>query len=259
MTLGSLSAETITIHGNGGDPIDAYLARPAGEGPFPGVVVIQHIFGVDEWIMEVCRKLAHRGYVALAPNLYARIGSLGEGSPDDLAARLRSRGGLNDDVVAGDLQGSVDRLRADPAVNGRVGLIGFCMGGRLAYLGACRLEGIAAAVDCWGGGVAPEPGQPGPPASIAPVELTERMSVPLLGIFGNDDTRPGPAEVDRTEQRLRAAGKTFEFFRYDGAGHGFFNWHAVAYRPEQARDGWTRVFAFFEKHLRVAAASASAR
>src|SRR3954452_15069988 len=154
MANGGLSAETITIKGNGGDEIDAYYARPAGDGPFPGVVVIQHIFGVDEWVMEVCRKLAHHGYAALAPNLYARIGSLGDGPVEDLAARLRSKGGLNDDVVVGDIQGAVDRLRSENSA--KVGTIGFCMGGRFVYLAACRVNGLDAAVDCWGGGVAPE-------------------------------------------------------------------------------------------------------
>jgi carboxymethylenebutenolidase len=256
MAEGSLSAETISMRGNSGDEIDAYLAVPAGAGPFPGVVVIQHIFGVDEWIMEVCRRLAHHGYVALAPNLYARIGSLGSGAPEDLAARLRSRGGLSDDIVVGDLQGAVDALRARADASGRVGTIGFCMGGRLAYLAACRVSGLAAAVDCWGGGVAPAPGQQGPPAAVAPVELTERMAAPLLGIFGNDDSHPDPAEVDRTEAALRAHNKTYEFHRYDGAGHGFFNWSAAAYRRDQATDGWSRVFAFYGRHLQAPVAAA---
>jgi carboxymethylenebutenolidase len=255
MAEGAMTTDTIMIRGNGGDEIDAYYARPAGDGPFPGVVVIQHIFGVDEWITEVCRKLAHHGYAALAPNLYARIGSLGSGAPEDLAARLRSKGGLNDDVAVGDMQGAVEHLRGLPEVSDKVGLIGFCMGGRFAYLAACRVPGLDASVDCWGGGVAPEAGQPGPPGSTAPVDLTEQMSAPLLGIFGNDDTRPNPAEVDRTEEALRRYNKTYEFRRYDGAGHGFFNWSAAAYRQEQARDGWERVFAFYEKYLRVPVAA----
>jgi carboxymethylenebutenolidase len=257
MTDGALSAATETITGHGGDRIDGYYARPSGDGEFPGVVVIQHIFGVDEWIMEVCRKLAHHGYAALAPNLYARIGSLGSGSPDDLAARLRSRGGLDDDTVIGDLQAAVEYIRAQAEASGKVGAIGFCMGGRFAYLAACRLPSLDAAVDCWGGGVAPDPAQPGAPRVIA-VDETASMSAPLLGIFGNDDLRPDPAEVDRTEARLRELGKTYEFHRYDGAGHGFFNWAAASYRRDQAMDGWSRVFTFFEKYIASPAAVARA-
>jgi carboxymethylenebutenolidase len=150
----------------------------------------------------------------------------------------------------GDLQASADYLKAQPESSGAVGTIGFCMGGRFAYLAACRVDGLSAAVDCWGGGVAPDPAAPNPmPGTTAPVELTARISAPLLGIFGNDDARPNPAEVDRTEEALKKAGKTYEFHRYDGAGHGFFNWQGQAYRPEQARDGWQQVFAFFEKYL----------
>jgi carboxymethylenebutenolidase len=249
MPEGWMTTEHLTIKGNGGDEIDAYLARPSGDGPFPGVVVIQHIFGVDEWIMEVCRRLAHHGYMALAPNLYARIGSLGSGPVEDIAARLRAKGGLNDDVVMGDLQGSVDALKARPDCSGRVGTIGFCMGGRFAYLAACRVDGLDAAVDCWGGGVAPDPSQSGNPPGTPPVELTGSMKAPLLGIFGNDDARPDPAEVDRTEAALKKHGKPYEFHRYDGAGHGFFAWDRISYRQQQAVDGWERVWAFFDRTL----------
>ncbi len=249
MADGGMLTEHITIRGSGGDEIDAYYAQPQGAGPFPGVVVIQHIFGVDEWIMEVCRRLAHHGYAALAPNLYARIGSLGSGPVEDLAARLRAKGGLNDDLVTGDLQAAVDALRARPEATGKVGTIGFCMGGRFAYLAACRVSGLDAAVDCWGGGVAPNPAQPGNPPGTPPIDLTEDMKAPLLGIFGNDDTRPSPAEVDRTEAKLKSLNKRYEFHRYDGAGHGFFNWANVAYRQQQAADGWEKVWAFFQANL----------
>jgi carboxymethylenebutenolidase len=253
MADGGMTTGTIKIQGGGGDEIDAYYAQPSadgplGDGPFPGVVVIQHIFGVDEWIMEVCRKLAHHGYSALAPNLYARIGSLGNGPVEDLAARLRSRGGLNDDLVVGDMQASVDKLRDLPSASGKVGIIGFCMGGRFSYLAACRVNGLDAAVDCWGGGVAPLPGQPGPPGP-APIDLTDQMDTPILGIFGNDDARPDPAEVDRTEEKLRSVGKPYEFHRYDGAGHGFFSTDRPNYRQAQATDAWGKVFAFYEKYL----------
>src|SRR5215213_4769403 len=130
MTAGDISAQTISITGHGDHEVDAYYAKPAGSGPFPGVVVFQHIFGVDEWVMEVCRRLAHHGYAALAPNLYARIGSLGTGPVEDLAARLRSKGGLKDDIVMGDAQACADYLKSLPESSGVVGTIGFCMGGR---------------------------------------------------------------------------------------------------------------------------------
>jgi len=260
MGEGAMVTDTITIRGNGGDEIDAYLAKPAGAGPFPAVVVIQHIFGIDEWVMEVCRRFAHHGYMALGPNLYARIGSLGSGPVEDIAARLRSKGGLNDDVVMGDVQGAVDTLRAMPEASGKVGTIGFCMGGRFAYLAACKVQGLDAAVDCWGGRVAPDMAQPGNPPGTPPIEFTAEMSAPLLGIFGNDDRSPDVAEVNRTEEKLKELGKTYEFYRWDGAGHAFFSWNGQAHRPVQAQEGWEKVWAFMAKYLEVpVAAGAGAR
>jgi carboxymethylenebutenolidase len=250
MAAGDISGQTISLRGFNNEDVDAYYAKPAGDGPFPGVVVFQHIFGVDEWVMEVCRRLAHHGYAVLAPNLYARIGSLGTGPVEDLAARLRSKGGLNDDIVMGDAQACADYLKSLPESSGVVGTIGFCMGGRFAFLAAAAVNGLSAAVDCWGGGVAPDSAAANPmPGTRAPIERTAEISCPVLGIFGNDDARPNPDEVNRTEDALKTAGKTYEFHRYDGAGHGFFNWQGQAFRPEQARDGWQHVYAFFDKYL----------
>jgi carboxymethylenebutenolidase len=247
MTYEGMIAESVTIRGNNGDVIDAYYARPLGAGPFPGVVVIHHAPGWDEWCKEVTRKFAHRGYAAIDPNLYHRAGT---GSPDDVAARVRAEGGVPDDQVMGDVQGAMDFLRAQPYANGKVGVIGFCSGGRHTYLAACRIPGVDAAVDCWGGGViVDDPSQLTDKRPVAPIDLTEQMSAPLLGIFGNEDRNPSPEQVDRTEEVLKRLGKTYEFHRYDGAGHGFFAADRPAYRPEQAVDGWRKVFDFYGRYL----------
>src|SRR5439155_25884659 len=102
-----------------------------------------------------------------------------------------------------------------------------------------------------------DPTQLTPARPAAPIDFTEGMSAALLGIFGNDDPNPDPNQVNRTEERLKSLGKTYEFHRYDGAGHGFFAVDRPGYRPEQAVNGWQRVFEFYEKYLsRVAAATA---
>src|SRR3990172_303857 len=126
-------------------------------------------------------------------------------------------------------------------------------------LAACRREGVDAAVDCWGGGViVDDPSQLNEFRPVAPIDLTERMTAPLLGLFGNDDRAPTPEQVDRTEEVLKRLGKTYEFHRYDGAGHAFFCWdRAAAYRAEQAVDGWNKVFAFYEKYLKAPVAAAA--
>jgi carboxymethylenebutenolidase len=240
-------AETIAITGHNGDVIEAYGARPLGQVDLPGVVVIHHMPGWDEWSKEVTRKLAHHGYAALCPHLFSR---LGPGRPDDLAAAARAAGGAPDAQALGDIAAAAEYLRRQPISNGKIGVIGFCSGGRQAYMAACQLDGLAAAVDCWGGRVVVPPDQLNERQPQAPLDMTPSMRAPLLGLFGNDDPNPDPAQVDRIEDELKRHGKEHEFYRYDGAGHGFFATDRPGYRPEQAVDGWKKVFAFFEKHLR---------
>ena len=258
MAYEGMIAESVTIRGNNDEEIEAYYARPLGGGPFPGVVLIHHMPGWDEWTREVVRKLAHHGYATISPHLYSRYGP---GSPDDAAAKARAAGGMRDDEVMGDVAGALRFLRAQPYASGKIGVIGFCSGGRHTYLAACRLPGIDAAVDCWGGGViVDDPAQLNDFRPVAPIDLTEQMTAPLLGLFGNDDRAPTPDQVDRTEEVLKRLGKTYEFYRYDGAGHAFFCWdRAAAYRAEQAVDGWNKVFAFYEKYLATPVAEAAAR
>jgi carboxymethylenebutenolidase len=240
-------AESVTIRGDGGDDVAAYYARPLGAGPFPGVVVIHHMPGWDQWTREVVRKFAQHGYAAISHHLYSRMGT---GSPDDVAARARAAGGVADDQVVGDVAGAMHFLRAQPYASGKVGAIGFCSGGRHTYLVACRLPDLDAAVDCWGGNViVDDPSQLNEKRPVAPIDLTAELQCPLLGIFGNEDHNPTADQVNRTEEVLKRLGKDYEFHRYDGAGHGFFAVDRPAYRPEQATDAWGKVFAFYGKHL----------
>ena len=254
MTYRGIQTTTVTIQGHRGDTIEAYVARPEGDGPFPGVVVIHHYPGWDEWTCEVAWKLAHHGFATIAPHLWHRFGP---GSPDDVGARGRGMGGMSDDEVIGDVAGAARYLRGQPYHNGKVGIIGFCSGGRQVYIAACKLSEIDAAVDCWGGGViVDDESQLNEKRPVAPIMMTPDLSCPLLGIFGNDDDSPTPAEVDRTEEELKRLGKTYEFYRYDGAGHAFFSTDRYRYRPEQAVDAWNKVNAFFGRHLQATGAAA---
>jgi carboxymethylenebutenolidase len=242
-----LIGETISLRGHNGDLVEAYLSRPIGLAPVPGVVVIHHMPGWDEWTKEVTRKLAHHGFAAIAPHLFSR---LGPGAWDDLAAAGRAAGGMPDGQVVGDVAASAELLRTQPYSNGKIGVIGFCSGGRQAYMVACKLDGIDAAVDCWGGRVIVKPEELNERSPQAVIDMTPQMRAPLLGIFGNDDASPDPEQVNRIEAELRKHGKDYEFHRYDGAGHGFFATDRPNYRPEQAVDGWKKVFAFFDRRLR---------
>lgn len=239
-------AETITIKGHNGDTINAYFARPLGPGRFPGVVLVHHIPGWDEWYREVTRKFAHNGYAAICPNLYHREG---QGTPEDVAAMVRAAGGVSDDQVVGDVVAGKDYLRSLPYATGKVGIIGTCSGGRHAFLVACRSKGFDAAVDCWGGRVVMSKDELTSRQPVAPIDYTKDLTCPLLGIFGEDDQSPPPDQVAQHEEELKKHGKNYEFHMYPKAGHGFFYYDRPMYRQEQAVDGWRKVFAFYGKHL----------
>jgi len=239
-------AETVAYPGANGDLINAYYARPLGPGPFPGMVVIHHMPGWDEWYREATRKFAHHGYAAISPNLYARAG---HGTPEDVAAAVRAEGGVADDQVLGDLAGALAFLRSLPNSSGKIGVFGTCSGGRHAYLAACRVPGFAAAVDCWGGRVVMAPDELTPKQPVAPLDYTADLACPLLGLFGEEDRSPTPAQVAQHEQVLRQHGKDYEFHMYPGAGHGFFYYDRPNYRQAQAVDGWGKIWAFLGRWL----------
>ena len=241
-----LLAETVMLAGANGDWINAFLARPLGAGPFPVMVLAHHMPGWDQWYRETCMKFALHGYITIMPNLYFRAG---HGTPEDVAAKVRGEGGIPDDQAVGDLAGGLQYVRALPYSNAKVGIFGTCSGGRHAYLAACRVPGFDAVVDCWGGRVVMSPQDLNPKSPVSPVDYTKDLPCPILGIFGNEDKNPTPDQVDQHEAELKKYGKNYEFHRYDGAGHGFFYYHAGGYRQAQAVDGWQKVFAFLEKYL----------
>jgi carboxymethylenebutenolidase len=247
MSYEGLRADTVRFRGHNNDEGEAYYACPTRPERFPGIVVVHHMPGWDEWITEVVRKFAHHGFCAISPHLYFRDGP---GDPDDIGARVRAAGGVPDDQVVGDVAGAAAYLRTQANATGKLGVIGFCSGGRHAYLAACKLDNLDACVDCWGGNVVvDDPAQLNAKRPVAPIDLTANLHCPLIGIFGNEDQNPTADQVNRTEATLKKLGKTYEFHRYDGAGHAFFNTARSAYRPEQAADGWTKVFAFLRKTL----------
>lgn len=241
-------AETTMMAGFNNDLIHSYLARPLGKGPFPGVVLIPHRPGWDEFYKETARRFAQHGYITICPDIYCRYG---HGTPTEIATIARDEGGPSDDCVTGDCEGSLKLLKSMSNSNGKVGVIGTCSGGRHAYLAACKVNGFDAAVDCWGGGVVASSEQLSENRPVAPIDYTKELSCPLLGIFGNDDRNPPPDHVNQLEEKLKEYNKNYKFYRYDGAGHGFWYYHTTMYRPEQAMDSWEKVFEHFERHLKT--------
>jgi len=239
-------AETIRIVGHDGDEIAAYLARPMIPGPVPGVLVIHHMPGWDDATKEITRKFAAHGYSAICPHLHFREGP--DAGPDDAAAAARAAGGVPDERFLGDADASIRTLRRLTNSNGKVGVIGYCSGGRQSFLTACSLP-VDAAVDCYGAFVVGTPPE-GMPMKLQPiVDRARDLRCPLLGLFGDDDSYPSPEEVAELERVLKDLGKTYEFHSYEGAGHAFFSVDRTSYRPEAANDGWQRVFEWFGRYL----------
>ena len=243
----AISGETVQMRGFHGDTIDAYLAGPAGKGKHPGVVVVHHMPGWDEPTIEIARRFAQHGYTAICPNLHFRAG---KATPEANSAAIREAGGPTDASAMGDIEGAVRYLRAMRNLNGKVGIIGYCSGGRQVYLAACTLKGIDAAVACYPGGVAMGKAQPLTPSQpVDPFDLTKDMSCPLMGIFGKQDKRPSPEHMAKMEAELTRLGKTHQFHAYDNAGHSIFATDRADYRPLVAQDGWKKIFAWYEKYL----------
>ena len=242
----SMSARTVSIAGHGGDEIEAYLAGPEGDGPRGGVVVIHHMPGYDRGTKEIARRFAALGYDALLPNLYSREAP--GAAPDDAAATVRANGGVPDERLIGDVGGAAAYLRALPTSNGKVGVIGYCSGGRQSVLAACNLD-LDAAVDCYGAFVTGTPAKDFPLQVTNLVEQLPNLRPPLLGLFGKDDSYPSPAQVAELDEILTAHDKPHEFHSYDDTGHAFFAVDRPAYRVAAATDGWDKIAAFYATHL----------
>ena len=195
-----LTAETVTMKGANGDQINAFFARPLGDGPFPAMVLAHHMPGWDQWYREATLRFALRGYITITPNLYFRAG---HGTPEDVAAKVRADGGVPDASAVGDLEGGMRYIRGLPFSNGKVGIFGTCSGGRHAYLAACQVKGFDAVVDCWGGRVVMPAESLNPKTPVAPIDLTKDLPCPILGLFGNEDSSPTPAQVDQHEAELK--------------------------------------------------------
>jgi carboxymethylenebutenolidase len=244
-----IRAEELTYAGAGGDQVNGYLAIPAAGGPHPGIVVIHEAGGLGAHIRDVANRFANIGYAALGVDLYTRDG--GPPPMDDMQAMMKRLFAMSDATALGDLEGAADLLRAREDTTGKVGCIGFCMGGRYTLLFACASDRLDAAVDCWGGFIdrsTPEehstPARPTPP-----LELAGKLHCPLLGAVGADDQNPSPELGRQLLARARESGQEVQVDVYEGAGHAFFADYRPSYRPEPAAELWQRVVPFLAHHL----------
>jgi len=244
----ALIAETIRYAGHGGDEIEAYYARPLGSGPYPGVLVIHHMPGWDDATKEITRRFAHEGYAAISPHLFHREAG-GDARPEDAAAAARAAGGVPDERFLGDATGAIAYLRSQLYTSDKVGVIGYCSGGRQSYITACRLP-VDAAVDCYGGRVVASAEELTAAHPVAPIDMTPDLGCPILCFFGEDDQNPSPEHMKLITEALESNNKTYEIQSYENTGHSFFSVDRPSYRVEAAVDGWRRIFEFYGRYLK---------
>jgi len=226
--------------------MEGYLTQPEGEGSHPAVVVIQEIWGVNSHIQSVVDRLPSLGYVGLAPAMFHREGPMTTGLHEEMdTAITRMRNSTDADILA-DVNAAVDYLKGQSFVQGgKIGIVGFCYGGRVSYLAACSVSDLAASVVFYGGGIGNSLGD-GP----SPLEQTANIGCPMLGLFGVEDANPTPDDVAKMDSELTTHGKAHEFHSYDGAGHGFHCETRASYRPEAAADAWGKAMAWFDRYLK---------
>ncbi|MBM3943442.1 MAG: dienelactone hydrolase family protein [SAR202 cluster bacterium] len=246
--------------GHQGLHMDAYVSHPlpsAGT-TFPAIIVVQEAFGVNAHIQKVCDKFAQAGYVAIAPAFFHRSQpnpKLGYGDAD-VPARNKFMGALKDNEIITDVNYTVDYLQhMYPRTQGqKIGIVGFCVGGRIAYLAATSCPGVSAAVCYYPGRVLIPFGE----GNKAPIELTSQIKVPVMGNFGGQDQNPSPADVAKIEAELKKAKATYDFKSYPQAGHGFNCDERSSYNKAAADDAWTRTIGWFDKHVKGSASGRTA-
>ncbi len=224
--------------------IPAYRAMPAAGGPFPVILVVQEIFGVHEHIKDICRRFGKLGHLAVAPELYARQGDVAKiAGINDIITKVVSK--VPDAQVMSDLDATVAWAEKSGKGNtARLGITGFCWGGRIVWLYAAHNPKLKAGVAWYGRLV----GQTNELQPKNPIDLVSSLKAPVLGLYGADDQGIPVESVEQMRQALKAAGNPSEIILYPNTPHGFHADYRPSYRAEQAKDGWQRLQAWFKKY-----------
>src|SRR6202050_4230929 len=223
--------------------IPAYRAMPNTGGPFATVLVVHEIFGVHEHIADICRRLAKAGYFAVAPALYAREGDVaGKTDIKEIIPIVRK---VPEPQVASDLDATAAWAKSTgKADTSRLGITGFCWGGRQVWLYAAHNPNLKAAVAWYGPLQFPKSDH----TPINPVDEVKQMNAPVLGLYGGADEGISASQVDDMRAAIKAAGKSSEIVVYPDTPHGFNADYRASYRPKEAKDGWARMLAWFRKN-----------
>src|SRR3984957_21309492 len=247
--LSSLETHDVTFASDGFD-MQGYLARPKAPGSYPGVLILHEAFGLVEHERDVARRFANQGFIALAPNIYSRVGELKNAS--DMTEVRAKMFGLSDAQLVADFEAAAAYLRGQPGANGKVGSVGFCVGGRWTLLFASSSLKVDAAIDCWGGFITrATPDSTATPERPTPViDLVVQLHCPLYVVCGEEDQNPSAVDVEELRKRLDQAGKTFHIDTFKNAGHAFFADYRPSYREKAAFELWPKMVDFFKTHLK---------
>ncbi len=236
-------------------PLPAYVARPKDKAKAPAVIVVSEIFGVHDYIKDVCRRWARQGYVAIAPAFFHRAGD--PAGLTDFDEILKIVATARHPQVMGDVTTTLSWLKQQSFVrDGKHGITGFCWGGTVVWMSAARHPEIGAGAAFYGRLVAPpppEPGQPprGEPDRPYPVDIAGDLHAPVLGLYAGKDRGIPLESVEQMRAALKAAGKTdSEIVVYPDAQHGFHADYRPSYDAAAAADAWKRATAWFEHHLK---------
>ncbi len=237
------------LHGQQGQDMVTYVSHPppsAGT-TFPAIIVIMEAFGVTKHIEQVCDRFAEQGYVAVAPALYHREHPNPKLGYDEMPAVQRYMGALRDDELVDDINVTINYIQDKyPRTRGqKIGIVGYCVGGRITYLAATSCPGLSAASVYYGGRILVPFGD-----GQAPIDMTSQIKVPVMGNFGAKDENPTPADVGQIEAKLKEAGVTYDFKMYPDAGHGFNCDERASYHEGSAKDALERTLGWFDKHVK---------
>jgi carboxymethylenebutenolidase len=238
---GLTAGEVMIPAGDGGIP--AYRAMPSQGRLFPVALVVQEIFGVHEHIKDVCRRLAKLGYMAVAPKLYARQGNVSKLSDIEEIRKVVSK--VPDAQVMADLDAAVAWVKASAQGNvEKLGITGFCWGGRIVWLYAEHSAQLRAGV-AWYGRLVGKASELQPKH---PIDIAARLKAPVLGLYGGNDQGIPLETVEQMQTELKAANSSSSIIVYPDAPHAFYADYRASYRKEPAEDGWRRLQAWFKKH-----------
>jgi carboxymethylenebutenolidase len=228
----------------GSEKMPCHIARPTSGGPYPALVVVMEAFGLNDQMKRITDRFAAEGFVAISPNLYFRMPNNVVGY-DQLPAAIKLMTSVTDEGIVADMKAAIDYLRTQKDVKPNLGVTGFCMGGRISFLTACRNPEVKAVAPYYGGGMVNSM-QPG---VKPPIEYVATLKAPVLAFFGGKDAFIPITDVDKFRDELKKAGKSADVVLYPDADHGFMCDERASFHPIHSKEAFAKTIDFFKRNL----------